>query len=84
MVLPLFCCVGSVMRVAGMPAIRVLLAPRALRETLDTVPDAAPPIAPALSPLDIGMIVATLWAGPPPTKMFVTFGIALAREALFG
>ncbi|AOI39559.1 hypothetical protein WG70_07900 [Burkholderia oklahomensis EO147] len=59
-VLLLFCCVGSVMRVIGMPETNVLVAPCGLRETADTVPDAAPPIAPALSPLDIGMIVAAL------------------------
>jgi hypothetical protein len=78
--------VWSVSFVAGIPPISTLVAPMRWRRGPIIPPEITPPTTPALSPLLIGTMVWSVWAGVALTSTFFAAvpGLAVAPSAILG
>ena len=79
-----FCAVGSSILVAGAALMKYLDDPMTWREGPAIIPEATPPLTPAMSPSDVAPIVIRFWAGMPMMNMLVTVGTAAVESAMFG
>ena len=84
--LVMFCMAVLKALVAGMPPVNTFMLPMVFRAGPMMIPEATPPAAPGVSPMDVGIVVPRLWAGIMEIKFFkeVVGGRAMGKRAVLG